>query len=214
VLGDWAASFPTDPVPGSRVVFGSISGWNSASSLQLPNPQGINYADSTVLSIAVSDFNKDSRPDLLLNFTDRYKTRGMQILLNNGLREFTDASATYLGSEAYVPGSPSGTLYVVDINGDGCEDIVEPEATLDFTANGRWLMSDCSGRFVNAATVVAPAVGRVATLLPFTDHTGRTSFYMPLDEPPVGDSKLHGTRYFVLRNLWNLPTPVGGQIRF
>jgi plastocyanin len=214
VLGDWAISNPTDPVPGSRVVFGSAGGWNLPGSLRLPDPLPIDYSVLTVLSIVPNDFDGDGRVDLLLNYTDRYNTRGLQILLNDGARGFVDATSRFLGMEAYVPGNPSGVVYVVDVNGDGCRDIVEPESMLQFNSNGRWLLSDCAGKFVNATAAIAPAIGGVGVVLPFTDYTGRTSFYLPAYEPPLPGSTYAGTRYYVLRNLWNLPTPANGSVRF
>jgi hypothetical protein len=139
------------------------------------------------------------------------------VLRNDGGLVFTDVSTQMLGSNAYVPGSPSGQLTVIDLNGDACLDIVEPESSVATSQKGRWLFNDCAGHFVDASTALAPvlnALGNSQTLLPFKDFTGRTSFYAPRAVAPVAGSTLGSTRYMKVRNLENLPTPANGAIVF
>ncbi|MEY4761340.1 MAG: hypothetical protein RLZZ200_1196 [Pseudomonadota bacterium] len=210
ILGDFAVNFPTDPIPGSRVMFGSASGWATGSSLRLPDPQGAPLSVLTMLSVQVADLDNDDRPDLVVSYTDHYNTHGIQILLNNGNRSFTDASSTALGAMAYLPDIASRTVKVMDLNGDSCVDIVE------YDKGGRWLLNDCQGHFVDVSQALASVTnvkGR-RNILPFPDSTGRVSFFVPMTTAPATGSTLGGVRYARLRNLENLPTPVNGQFSF
>lgn len=218
ILGNFAAVRDNDPRTGNYVVFGTGSGWRTGATLRLPDPQGVTFTDLTALSLSAIDVDGDGRKDLVLGYTDHYETRGIQILHNAGSRTFADVSAAMLGAEAYLEGSPSGTLPTVDLNGDDCIDLVEPElVSLAPRQRGRILINDCDGKFVNANAALASVLSRadLVNLFPFTDQTGRTSFYLPVVElPSAGSGGLHGTRYKKLKNLANLPTPVGGQIVF
>src|SRR6267154_1705508 len=131
VLGNFSAAFPNDPLIGSYVVFGTSSGWQSGAIVRLPDPQGGAITTMTVLNAKAVDVDGDGKKDLVLGYTAFFASRGIQILKNNGDRTFTDISTAMLGTQAYVSGSPSGALYAIDLNCDGCVDLVEPESSLE-----------------------------------------------------------------------------------
>lgn len=207
------------PLNGNFVVFGTSSGWQSGAVVRLPDPQGIAFTEFNAVSLSAVDVDGDGKKDLILGYTDHYTTRGIQVLHNVGDRTFTDISVAMLGAEASVSGCPGSTLPAVDVNGDQCIDLIEPELNCASTGSqrGRMLINDCNGAFVNANSALESVLSQVALvpMFPFTDYTGRTSFYVPVSEPPSSSSGgLYGTRYRKLKNLANLPTPVGGQIVF
>ena len=220
VLGNFSAAHPDDPLIGSYVVFGTSSGWQSGAVVRLPDPQGGTIKTVVIGHVKALDIDGDGKKDLVLWYSVDYNTRGIQILKNHGDRTFTDISSATLSSEAYIAGSPSGNPVAIDLNGDGCVDLVEPEAsrvsgTVEF---GRILLSDCRGQFVRANAALASVLSQVpagANIFPFTDYTGRTSFYVPVNEQPSAASiGLSGTRYKKIMNLRNLPTPVNSAIVF
>ncbi len=219
VLGNFSAANPNDLKIGNYVIFGSTSGWNSSSPLLLPHPEGGSLSTRTMLSISAVDIDGDGKRDLVLGLTSYYSSRGIQILKNNGDRTFTDISAQMLGDELYVSGSPSGHIYPVDLNGDGCVDLVEAEAA-NLGGNwelGRILLNDCKGKFVNANAALGTVLSKLPhnqNILPFIDYTGRTSLYVPRSEPSTIAGGVSSTRYFKLKNVRNLPTPVDGKIVF
>lgn len=169
---------------------GNATGWQSGAIVRLPHPQGGSVSTRTMLHISAVDVDGDGRKDLVLGYTFYYETRGIQDLKNNGDRTFTDISAAMLGDQVYIPGAPSGHIYAVDVNGDGCVDLLEAEATVvsGKAEVGRILLNDCHGKFVNANPALASVLNKLPgnqSLLPFTDYTGRTSFYVPIDEQTV-----------------------------
>lgn len=220
VLGNFSAARPDDPLIGSYVVFGTNNGWQSGAVVRLPDPQGGAITTMTILNVKAIDIDGDGKKDLVLGYTAFYNTRGIQILKNNGDRTFIDISAAMLGAEGYLTGSPSGHLHAVDLNGDGCIDLVEPEASNGGSAAelGRIFLNDCHGKLIKANAALASVLSLMPAstkIFPFTDYTGRTSFYVPVNEPPSSTSNgLYGARYKKLKNLRNLPTPVNGTIVF
>lgn len=217
VLGDFGAGEPNDTSPGNYIAFGNATDWKGGAPLRLPDPQGTTLDKLVVLTVVVTDINRDGRKDIVIGYTDSYNTRGIQILINSGNRTFVDSSSAMLGANAYVSGNPSGQLTVIDLNGDLCLDIVEPEPSAATSQKGRWLFNDCSGHFVDATSALAPiynALPNSQVLLPFKDFTGRTSFYAPSNVAPAAGSSIASTRYKKLKNLENLPTPVNGAIVF
>jgi len=212
VLGNFSAAHPEDPQIGSYIVFGTSSGWQSGAIVRLPNPQGGAITTMTILSVKALDIDGDGKKDLVLGYTAYYNTRGIQILKNNGDRTFTDISTAMLGADAYATGSPSGQLLAMDLNSDGCIDLIETESSI---VNGT---PECQGKFVKANGALAGVLSQLpanTTILPFPDYTGRTSFYVPTQESPSTTSNgLYGIRYKKLKNLRNLPTPVNGAIVF
>lgn len=218
VLGAFAAVRPDDPLIGNYVVFGTSAGWRDGTVLRLPDPQGIAITDLTALNLSVADLDGDGRKDIVLGYTNRYATRGIQILRNAGARTLVDVSASMLGAgEINVSGCPGTTLPVIDINGDQCPDIVEPELTCasSGSSRGRLLLNDCNGAFVKANGALASVLSQLpdVSMLPFTDHQGRISWYLPVAEAATAASGGFGaTRYRRLTNLANLPTPANGSI--
>jgi hypothetical protein len=216
ILGDFGPGEPSDSSPGNYLIFGGATGWQGTPT-RLPDPQGPPPGTAAVLTIAVADINNDGRPDIVVGYTHGYGNKGIQILINSGNRTFVDSSTAMLGASAYVTGNPTGQLTVMDLNGDGCLDIVEPEPSIATAQKGRWLFSDCAGHFVDASAALAPVLSALPNsqvMLPFKDHTGRSSFYVPAKVAPVSGSTLGASRYGKVRNLENLPTPVNGAIVF
>lgn len=218
VLGVFGAALANDPMKGNYVVFGTPNGWQDGVVLRLPDPAGIALTDFTALHLSAVDVDGDARKDLVLGYTNRYQSRGIQILRNTGGRSFADASAAMLGAEASVAGSPSSTLSTLDLNADGCPDLVEPEpVSFSPVRRGRILLNDCRGRFVVANDALEGLLSSVPAgpMFPFPDHTGRTSIYLPVIEfSSTGPTGLNRIRYQKLTNLANLPTPVDGAVVF
>lgn len=218
VLGIFGAALPGDPMKGNYVAFGTANGWQDGALLRLPDPTGIALEDFTALHLSVVDVDGDARKDLVLGYTNRYQTRGIQILRNTGGRSFADVSAALLGAQASVAGAPSSTLSTLDLNADGCHDIVEPEpASLSPLRRGRILLNDCRGKYVVANDALEGLLSSVpiGSMFPFPDHTGRTSIYLPVVEfASTGPSGLNRVRYKKLTNLANLPTPANGAVVF
>ena len=229
ILGmEGLSSYNAGPAIGNYIVFGNSSGLSAGTLLKLPDPSSIQILNVTALSIEVADLNNDGKKDIVIVYTNAYGSRGVQILRNDGSGSFTDVSVDMLGSDSYLIGWAEFQVRPIDVNGDGCMDLVLPYFKVRAGANayGEVFLNDCKGRFVNATSVFTAAMSDLSAklpkgllipggqfLIPVTDYTGRVSFYIPLLDD-YNSSGQNGVHFFKLDNLKNMPTPVDGVLRY
>jgi len=111
----------------SRIYFGNAEGnFLDSSYVALPNFSPIS-GNQIVLDVKSIDIDLDGDNDLILSSTQNspfYVGSGIQVLKNNGNREFVDVTNEALGSNGFNGSDPWGkALHVIDFNGDGIEDI-------------------------------------------------------------------------------------------
>ena len=235
ILGQWGpyssnllSSGSLDPLSASSIFFGTASGWSSGRKFILPNPSGLPPEKVTVLEVRLADLFGSGKNDILIVYTDNYNSRGLQILRNNGGGSFTDVSAEALGADSYNLGRAEFQSKIIDVNGDGCMDIVLPyyKERADGKAYGEVFLSDCKGKFVDATQSFNAIIlelqkmlknGLIVAggifLMPLKDYTGRTSFYM-LVEDDYNEIGQNSTHIMKLKNVQNMPTPSNGKIAF
>ncbi len=215
------------PAVGNYLVTGTEQGWANGQVIKLPDPSFIAIQDVLVLDIEIADLFNSGRNDIILNYTYKYESRGIQILRNLGNSVFEDVTTDMLGTSAYLNQWPESEIRVIDINGDNCLDIVLPffKGKANSKLFGEVFLNDCKGAFVDATSVFSAAMSDLNArrpnggiihagglfLIPIVDYTGRTSFYMPLLDDYIsnGANSLH---FFKLNNLKNMPTPVNGEL--
>ena len=234
ILGQWGPyssnllpSGLIDPLATSSIVLGTSSGWSSGRTVKLPNPSRLPPEKVTVLDIKLVNLFGSGKKDIIVVYTDNYKSRGIQILKNNGDGNFTDVSDDALGTSSYNIGKAEFQSRVVDVNGDGCMDIVLPyyKERTDGKAFGEVFLSDCKGRFVDATQAFNTIILELQTklknelmiaggifLMPLKDYTGRTSFYMLVQDNYSTKNPSGSTHVMKLKNLLNMPTPLNGKI--
>jgi len=234
ILGQWGPyssnllpSGLIDPLASSSIVFGTSSGWSSGRIVKLPNPIGLPPEKVTVLDIKLVDLFGSGKKDIIVVYTDNYKSRGVQILKNNGGGNFTDISNDALGTGSYNVGRAEFQSIVIDVNGDGCMDIVLPyyKERTDGKVFGEVFLSDCKGKFVDATqafnTIILELQSKLKNglmvaggifLIPIKDYTGRTSFYMLVQDNYNTQNPSGSTHVMKLKNLLNMPTPLNGKI--
>ena len=215
-----------DPV--SSIFFGTTTGWASGRTVKLPNPRELPPEKVTVLDIQLADLFKSGKKDIIIAYTDNYNSRGLQILRNIGGGNFKDISAEALGAGSYNLGRAEFQSKIIDINGDGCMDIVLPyyKERSDGKAFGEVFLSDCNGKFVDATQAFNSIILELQSklkkglivaggifLMPLKDYTGRTSFYM-LVEDDYNEIGQNSTHIMKLKNVQNMPTPSNGKIAF
>jgi hypothetical protein len=229
ILGQWGPnllSSGTDPA--SSIFFGTATGWASGRTVKLPNPRELPPEKVTVLDIQLADLFKSGKKDIIIVYTDNYNSRGLQILRNNGGGNFTDISAEALGAGSYNLGRAEFQSKIIDINGDGCMDIVLPyyKERGDGKAFGEVFLSDCNGKFVDATqgfnSIILELQSKLKKglivaggifLMPLKDYTGRTSFYI-LVEDDYNEIGQNSTHIMKLKNVQNMPTPSNGEMAF
>jgi hypothetical protein len=241
ILGQWGPfssnllpSGSLDPLSASNITFGTPSGWSSGRKFKLPNPTHLPPEKVTVLDIQLADLFGSGKKDIVIVYTDNYKSRGLQILKNNGGGSFTDVSEIALGAGSYNVGRAEMQSIVIDVNGDGCLDIVLPyyKERGDGRVFGEVFLSDCKGKFVDATPAFNALFLNLMTqlkccwsgsglhvdggifLMPLKDHTGRTSFYILNADYPSDKVSQQYTHILKLKNIGNMPTPVNGKLLF
>ena len=234
ILGQWGPyssnllpSGSLDPMSASNITFGTSSGWSSGRTVKLPNPSNLPPEKVTVLDIKLVDLFGTGKKDIIVVYTDNYKSRGVQILKNNGGGNFIDVSDDALGTSSYIVGRAEFQSVVIDVNGDSCLDIVLPyyKERTDGRDFGEVFLSDCKGKFVNATQAFNTLLIELYTnlkkelmvaggifLMPLKDHTGRTSFYMLVQDNYSTKNPSGSTHVMKLKNLLNMPTPLNGKI--
>jgi hypothetical protein len=115
-----AADFNGDGKPDLAVIGDAILGGSDNHLYTLLNLGSGNFAtplaytlDSAATSLAVGDFNGDSKPDIAVS---SYSDDDVQILLNSG-------SGTFLSSQDYTVGSAPGKIVASDFNSDSMSDV-------------------------------------------------------------------------------------------
>ena len=111
----------------------NVSEWNK---ILLPDPI---YPNNTKLNhIKTIDFNKDGFKDLVIastRDTPYYSGVGIQLLRNNGNNAFEDVTQTNVSDQSHLNsygiGTGEGTLYILDVNNDGIDDILHSTANWD-----------------------------------------------------------------------------------
>ena len=229
ILGQWGPNlFSSGTDPASSIFFGTTTGWASGRTVKLPNPRELPPEKVTVLDIQLADLFKSGKKDIIIAYTDNYNSRGLQILRNIGGGNFKDISAEALGAGSYNLGRAEFQSKIIDINGDGCMDIVLPyyKERSDGKAFGEVFLSDCNGKFVDATQAFNSIILELQSklkkglivaggifLMPLKDYTGRTSFYM-LVEDDYNEIGQNSTHIMKLKNVQNMPTPSNGKIAF
>ncbi len=153
---------PREDTGESFVHWGSAAGaYTDGEATILPRAGfSIAYGGAHVVSTAVSDFNGDGRPDILLGgydvdwFTEfRGPWRGVQLLVNHGERVFVDETARRLGPSAWSAGEGWHWQHrFFDFNGDGTVDIVPQDFDVDHGMNVLAWLNDGTGHYTALGT--------------------------------------------------------------
>lgn len=121
----------TNPVVGDRVYWNDRSGVFDLSEFTELPPHIDQFGEvlNDTLEILASDVNFDGRMDLILSKSQNYRGAGVQFLINEGNKSFTDATEFY-SPWAEEPPESSGFATVlpfwlqeIDLNGDGLKDL-------------------------------------------------------------------------------------------
>ena len=149
----------------------------------IPGSGGRPYPHSSGAMVA-SDIDNDGDSDLLVVWDNTAlgipdDRSSLQILVNQGDRVFTDETVARAGAPPQV-GMPNGVLifHAVDINNDGCPDILFPEDWFSIFEPKIWL-NDCNGYFTPVTEPVLTKAGGI---------------YIPLDVDGDGDTDLLNAR--------------------
>ena len=138
-----------------EIVFGS---WNEGKKSQVFWNDGTGHFDSInystlpefnsggenlydTLAIASVDLNLDGVMDLILSRSATYSGRGIQFLINNSDKTFTDVTDVYspwLTGNTISSGTVPYYLNLIDFNGDGLDDLLLGYDS-DYDANGSFL---------------------------------------------------------------------------
>ena len=153
---------PIEDSGASFVHWGSAAGvYRDEEATVLPRAGfSIAYGGAHVVTTAVSDFNGDRRPDILLGGYDahwvsemRGPWRGVQLLVNHGERVFFDETPRRLGTSAWSPGEGwHGGHRFFDFNGDGTVDIVPEDFNVDHGTNVLAWLNDGTGHYTALST--------------------------------------------------------------
>lgn len=121
----------TNPVVGDRVYWNDKSGvFDLSEFTELPphiDQFGVVLNDT--LEILASDVNFDGKIDLILSKSQNYRGAGVQFLINEGNKSFTDATEFY---SPWAKAPPNSSDYAsvlpywlkeLDLNGDGLKDL-------------------------------------------------------------------------------------------
>lgn len=113
-------------VNASIVYWGNGSGrFSDTSVTKLPSPAY--SAGPIVHEFLKYDFNGDGRTDLLLNgVSGLFQPGGIQLLINDGGRGYSDATSSYFTGPTATAGE-TYLLRMLDVNGDGSLDIVRSD---------------------------------------------------------------------------------------
>lgn len=126
-----------------------------------PLPAGcFGDSNSIVPELTVADVNGDGQPDILLSATRLqpfYQGGCIQVLINQGNRQFADESAARIASQ---PGAWVTQIKVIDINNDGYPDIV-PALSGNLYYGSGCLASGCESL---AQVLVNDGLGHFAAL--------------------------------------------------
>ncbi|MCE2871980.1 MAG: FG-GAP-like repeat-containing protein [Oxalobacteraceae bacterium] len=96
--------------------------YSNSEIINLPSPA---VTDLTVVFIASLDFNEDGMQDLIMSIVDQnYSCSYLQFLRNDGDGKFTDETALRLPQNTLNTNSWNKFIKVIDLNGDGYDDIV------------------------------------------------------------------------------------------
>lgn len=180
------------------------------------NAMAWNCFNLTVKQISAADMNGDKRPDLIiqnhaygLDATGQFKTGSQtQILINMGKLVFADRTVDFFGNDTVSDMNMSGGYrhaYPVDLNGDGCNDIVMRGDAVN-TERLRVYLNDCAGKLVDISREVR-ALLPSATAGVVMNLGGRPAIVTDEDMKADSSLKLH-----VLRFARNIPTPQNGVV--
>jgi hypothetical protein len=128
---------PAMGIPGKADPEVDKSGWiflsngspNLANAKMVPLPAGLyGLENSKHNSMKLADLNGKGRLDIVIGQTKAepyYRGRQLQVLINQGDGVFTDESAARVSDSIHPNAQGAGTVFVMDVNGDGYPDIVD-----------------------------------------------------------------------------------------
>lgn len=180
VVGTWDAGW-SRPLAETRTEFFRNDGGSFAQAMPLVLPRSpVLY--ETVLDIEPIDLNGDALADLVVSYTrggdtsEAYYERGyIQFLLNRGDGEFLDVTQSRFPQDAMATSAWWKYLHVLDMNGDGRDDLVVTGAGPGAYSvkGGMVLLNDGTGAFYEAASLDA-SVLIPETVFPYdVDGDGR-----------------------------------------
>lgn len=173
----------------------------------------------TIKKIASSDFNNDSKPDLLVTHhiygkdaTGAFYTGSYpQVLVNKGSLNFVDATLAYFGKDMADISGGYVHSYPFDLNNDRCVDIVF-RGDANNLKKPRVFLNDCAGSMIEFTE-------DLHRLMPQTDQYNRMNGGIPImleGRPAIvlwhGIGTGYPVKFHVLRIPVNIPTPVNKQI--
>ena len=108
-------------------------------------PESTRFSPGNVVDLKTHDFNNDGIKDIVLSSTNRYVDSQIQILINDGLANFTDETETYIPN--YLQEDIwSSSVHIVDINDDSYKDLL-------LGRTGTYYLNDGSGIFSTSGAI-------------------------------------------------------------
>ena len=126
-----------DPGINNKVFLSDQGHFSDSSVVNLPESKKFSNSG---LDLQTHDFNNDGIKDIVLLGTNSYLDSQIQILINDGLANFTDETETYIPNHLDNEIMWSRYLYIVDINDDSYEDLI-----LEWS--GKYYLNDGTGIF-------------------------------------------------------------------
>ena len=112
------------------------------------------------------DIDNDGDLDLVLGRTrDDYSGRYLQIIRNEGNRNFLDVTSLALPAQD-TTGAPAISTHRLDFDSNGCDDILLSTDAYQFQSELVWI-SDCAGGF---RALPNPVFGKLGFLIPIDAH--------------------------------------------
>jgi hypothetical protein len=132
---------------GNKIFLNNQGGFSDSSVINLP--ESTRFSTNIVVDSQTYDFNNDGILDILFLSTKGspfYEENQIQILINDGLANFTDESDTYIPNYLQYQDIWSNYVHIVDINDDSYKDLL-------LGRTGTYYLNDGSGIFSTSGTI-------------------------------------------------------------